>query len=182
MKKYLIALTVVLASYVLNAQEDRVIKGTKPISKELTPQQVVDSLNKKFPNAQAVQYYQVPPGGADNGWAVTDEDKMMGGDAEYYTISFKNEKMKYYALFERDGTLVESKMEETSTELPEAVKTSLMALSKQYPGYKLVSKTYYKTQNVKKSKEYYEVVAMKGSAKKTIYYSPDGTIVKVKDE
>jgi hypothetical protein len=182
MKKYLIALTVIMVSYELHAQEDRVIKGTKHISKELTPQQVIDSLHKKFPNAEAVQYYQAPASNVDNGWAVTQEDKLHGQDAEYYTISFKNEKMKYYALFERDGTLLESKMEETSTELPEAVKTSLKGLSQQYPGYKLVSKTYYKTQNVKKSKEYYEVVAMKGSAKKTIYYSPDGTIVKVKDE
>lgn len=182
MKKYLITLAVLAISLALFAQQERVIKGIRPISRELTPQQVIDSLKARFPNATAVQYYQVPAGGVDNRWAITDEDKMTGQDADFYTISFKKENLKYYALYDRDGTLLKSKFEETSADLPEAVKTSLQGLSQQYPGYELVSKTYYRTQNLKKSKEYYEVVAKKGNARKTIFYSPDGTIVKVKDE
>lgn len=182
MKRYLIILAVLLVSFALRAQEDRVIKGTRPISRELTPQQVIDSLKAKFPNATAVQYYEVPPGGVDNGWAITDEDKLPGQDADFYTIRFKNDDLKYYALYDRDGKLLKSRIEESSATLPEAVKSSVQSLSKQYPGYNLVSKTYYRTQNLKKNKEYYEVVAMKGNAKKTIFYSPDGTEVKVKDE
>lgn len=182
MKKCWITGAILLVSLVLDAQADRVIKGTKPISRELTPQEVVDSLKAKFPNATAVQYYEIPPGGVDNGWAISDEDTFTGEDADFYTIRFKSDNLKYYALYHRDGTLLGSRTEETSTNLPDAVKTSLQFLSTQFPGYRLDSQTYYKTRNLKKSKEYYEVVAKKGTATKTIFYAPDGTIVKEKNE
>jgi len=182
MKKYLITPSVLLTALVLHAQQDLTITGTKQLTKEMTPQQVVDSLTKKFPNAKSVQYYQTPASGVDKGWNVTTEDNLPGGsDVDYYTVSFKSENLTYYALYSADGTLLKSKIEQTSTNLPEAIKTSLMNLSQQYPGYKMVSKTYYKDVNYSKSKEYYEIVAEKGDAKKTIYYAPDGTIVKMKD-
>jgi len=65
--------------------------------------------------------------------------------------------------------------------LPEPVVTSLKAIAKDYPGYKVVSKNYYKKQNYSKSKEYYEVTANKnGKEEKRFYYSPEGELIKVK--
>jgi len=60
MKKLLVALLIVSGSLYASAQ-DLTIKGTKAITKELTPQQVVDSLHKHFPNAKAVKYYEGTP-------------------------------------------------------------------------------------------------------------------------
>ncbi len=53
MKKSLLLPVMILSSFILSAQNDLVIKGTKKISKEMTPQEVIDSLHKRFPNAKA---------------------------------------------------------------------------------------------------------------------------------
>jgi len=53
MKKVLTAALIFAVSSYAFAQ-DLTIKGTKQVTKEHTPQQVVDSLHKHFPNAQAI--------------------------------------------------------------------------------------------------------------------------------
>ena len=182
MKKYLLLPVIILSSLCLFAQNDLVIKGTKPISKQLTPQQVIDSLNKRFPNAEAVKYYQVPASAAKaNGWNVTEEDNLdPSAEVDYYEISFKREGLNYYGLYDRTGKLLKAKIQYDVATLPDPVVASLKELGKKYPGYKVVSKTFYKTQDYSKSKEYYEVVAQNGSQKKVVTYSADGTILKVK--
>jgi len=183
MKKYLLLPVLALSSLGLWAQNDLVIKGTKKIDKQMTPQQVIDSLHKRFPNAEAVQYYHVPASAARaNGWNVTEEDNLSSNaEVDYYEISFKREGLHYYGLYDRNGQLLKAKIQQNVTTLPDPVVASLKELGKKYPGYKVVSKTFYKTQNYAKSKEYYEVVAQNGSKKKIVTYSADGTILKVKD-
>jgi hypothetical protein len=165
----------------LRAQDEFVLKGTKQISKDLTPHQVIDSLHKNFPDAQAARYYKTAPDGINNGWAVTKDDNLhVRTDIDYYTISFKRDNMQYYGLYQGDGTLLESKIQEDSAHLPDAVKNALQKISEKYPGYKVVSKTYYKKTDFWESKEYFEIVTQKGKAKKTFYYTPSGELVKVK--
>jgi hypothetical protein len=181
MKKLLLLSLVAFIAFQVKAQEDIVITGSKKINKKLTPQQVIDSLEKKFPDAKSVKYYKAPASGVDNGWAVTEEDNIStDASVEYYTISFKRDDLQYYGLYAPDGTLVQAKIQQKVEELPAAIKTSLTKLSESYPGYKIVSKNYYKKLNYSKSKEYYEVVAKKDKETKTLYYDPDGTLVKVK--
>jgi hypothetical protein len=187
MKKYSFLAFAVLAGSLSFAQDDAaiVIKGTgaTKITKELTPQQVIDSLEKRFPDAKSIEYFKVKPDAAQKGWDISEEYNMDASETvEYYTIKFKRQDMKYYGLYAADGRLIQSKLEESSRSLPEPVKASLMELSKQYPGYKLVSKNYYKNIKHAKSEEYYEVVASNGKNQKIIYYSPDGTIIKTKDK
>jgi hypothetical protein len=179
MKKFLTAALIVAVSAYASAQ-DLTIKGTKPITKDLTPQQVVDSLSKRFPNAQAVKYFQATPEMAAKGWNITTEDNMGESTPEYYTISFKQEGLQYYGLYDPNGTLLQCKIEQKETQLPEAVIASLKAIKKDYPGYKVVSKSYYKQQNYSKTKEYYEVTASDGKETKVFYYSADGTLQKIK--
>ncbi|HET6994316.1 MAG TPA: hypothetical protein VFI06_04995 [Chitinophagaceae bacterium] len=182
MKRYSLLPVFMLFFIFLRAQNDITITGTKKISKSMTPQQVVDSLNKHFPDAKSIQYYKGSADATKRGWTVTEEDNLdPGSEVDYYTISFNRQGLKYYGLYEKDGTLVKAKIEQNVESLPDTIKHSLRNLSKQYPGYKVVSKKYYKNQNYTKSKEYYEIVAQKGNAKKTLFYSPDGTLVKVKD-
>ena len=179
MKKFLIVLMVSAVSFAATAQ-DLTIKGTKPITREMTPQQVVDSLHKRFPNAEAIKYFQATPELAQKGWEITTEDNLNGESFDYYTISFKQEGLQYYGLYSHTGKLLECKIEQKQAQLPDAVVASLKAISKDYPGYKVVSKNYYKQQDYFKDKEYYQVTAGNGKETKVFYYSPDGTLQKVK--
>ena len=54
MKRFLLAQLIILLSLYSSAQEDLVIKGTKKVVKKYTPQQVIDSINKRLPDAKAV--------------------------------------------------------------------------------------------------------------------------------
>lgn len=180
MKQVLIAPLLLLFSSFAFAQ-DMVIKGTKKIDKTYTPQQVMDSIQKRFPHAKSVQYYQTTPEAAKRGWAVTTEDELGSqADVDFYTVSFKQEGLQYYGLYDKDGNIVECKIEQKVNQLPEPVVTSLKSIAKDYPGYKVVSKNYYKKQSYSKNKEYYEITAKNGKNEKKFYYTESGELIKVK--
>jgi len=160
------------------------IKASKMVSKDSTPQQVIDTLKKRFPNAEAVQYYKTSAAVA-NGWTVSEDDRSHSSDLEYYTIKFKRHDFQYYALFEPNGTLVKSEFEQKGVELPAAVQTSLkkLAAEKNYMDYEIISKNYYKYENYDMHKDYYEITAVKKSdskQKKTIVVDPSGKIISEK--
>ena len=181
MKRFLIAQVIILALPLLSYTQDLVITGSKPVTKKYTPQEVIDSLQKRFPNAQSVKYYKMDSATVKNGWAVNAENELyQDHDVEYYTISFKQEGLQYYGLYDQHGTLVEYKIQQKMNELPEKVVTSLKALSKDYPGYKVVDKTYFMTKSYNKSKEYYQVTASNGKQKKQVFYSEEGDFIKMK--
>jgi hypothetical protein len=163
------------------AQGDITITGTKKISKQMTPSQVLDSLHAHFPDAKAITYYKAPADAAARGWEIAkDDDLLTGEEVDLYTIRFKRDDFRYYGLYKPDGTLVMSKYEEEVSHIPDTIKNSLLRLGELYPGYKVQSKTYYKNTNYSKTKEYYEFVAVNGKNKKKVYYDPDGTLIKVK--
>jgi hypothetical protein len=182
MKKSILASLICLFSIICYAQDDVVIKGTKKITKEMTPNEVVAKLNEKFPDAKSIEYYKVPPGGvSQEGWSVSEEDNLSSdASIEYYTISFNRDNLKYYGLYKADGTLVKSKLEEKEAQLPDAVLNAIKNISVDHPGYKIVSKTYFKNIDYGTQKEYYEVVAEKDGTKKTVVFAPDGTVKKIK--
>ncbi|MFT3823709.1 MAG: hypothetical protein QM731_07300 [Chitinophagaceae bacterium] len=182
MKKFLLLATTV-AFYMLSYSQDDdiVIRGTSKISANLAPKVVVDSLHKVFPDARSVVYFKTPATAAKNGWTVTEDDNLEpGDDVDYYTIQFKRADMKYYALYAANGKLVRSKLEQTVTNLPTPVKTSMKNLGSTHPGYTVTSRTYYKNINHSNKQEYYEIIAQNGKTKKRLYYKADGTLIKVK--
>jgi hypothetical protein len=183
MKKYLLTTFVLMiaVSFLAQAQDDLVIKGSKQMNKKMTPQQVIDSLNKRFPDAESVKYFKAPSDVVQQGWTVTEDDNLTSGDEiDYYTITFKQKGMDYYGLYDKDGNLLQLRVEETSATLPEPIQNSIKLLSQSHPGYKIVSKNYYKNQNYNKNKEYYEIIAEKDKVRKRLYYLPDGTLIKIK--
>jgi len=186
MKKQLIfALALFISAFSFAQQDDIVIQASKKTTKELTPTQIIDSLNRLFPDAKSVDYYETPARAVTNGWEVTAEDNLSTSDEiQYYTVSFKRSDFQYYALFRADGLLVKSKYQEKETQLPEAVKTSLMQLkTTAYKDYILYSKEYFKEVNQDKSKEYYQIVAVNKTNekdKKTVILDPTGKVLKVK--
>src|SRR6478735_655335 len=185
MKKFLMVAFIITVSTVSFGQTagELTIKGSKAVTKDSTPQQVIDTLKKRFPNAEAVQYYQTSAAAA-NGWAVSAEDRLGGDVPEYYTIKFKREDFQYYALFEANGTLVKSEFQQKNVELPEAVKASLLKLkAEKYPDYQLLTKDYFKLENYDMHKDYYEITAVNISdtkQKKVVIVDPSGKIIKEK--
>jgi len=184
MKKFLMVVLIASMSTVSFGQTEGeiIIKGSKQVTKDSTPQQVIDTLKKRFPNAEAVQYYETSAATA-NGWAV-DGNGHPAGDFEYYTIKFKRHDFQYYALFEANGTLVKSEFQQVNVELPEAVKASLLKLkAEKYPDYQLMTKNYFKYEDYDMHKDYYEITAAKTSdanQKKTIIVDASGKILKEK--
>lgn len=165
------------------ASGELTIQASKSVTKDSTPQQVIDTLKKRFPNAEAVQYYETSAATA-NGWAVSGDDMLSGDVPEYYTIKFKRHDFQYYALFEPDGTLVKSEFQQKDVELPEAVKASLLKLkAEKYPDYQLLTKDYYKYEDYDMHKDYYEITAVKisdSTQKKIVVVDPSGKIIKEK--
>jgi len=189
MKKYIIFSFMLCSASVIYAQETAldngiVIKGSNEISKELTPKEIVDSLKKRFPNAEAVKYYKTPASTIEAGWNITSEDNIdQGSELDTYTISFKNHKFQYYALFDKNGNLLMEKHEETDAALPTAVVNAVKTLAQndKYKDYKLLEKKYYKQENYGKKKEYFEIIGVnKTNSKdiKMITLAPDGTVLK----
>jgi len=165
MKKLLIMAFVIATCFASFGQDTLTLKGSKMISKEATPQQVIDSLKKKFPDAEAVRYYKTSAAEA-NGWTVSADDNLGGGqDIEYYTLSFKRQDFQYYGLFKADGSLVRSKYFEKGVELPAEVQAGIrkLAADKNYTDWKIISKSYYKDVDYDKQKEFYEIIAVKKS-------------------
>jgi len=187
MKKYLLFATTLVSSIALYAQQEpdqMVIKGSKHTDMAHTPQQIIDSLHKRFPDAKSIDYYETPATAAKNGWTVSQEDDLdYGNEIEYYTLKFKRSDFVYYALFKADGTLVSSKYEEPDTQLPDSVTTSIKQLAaSDYKDYKLYSKKYFKTIHEGKTKEYYEITGIKKSdnkTKKLITMDQSGKVLKV---
>jgi hypothetical protein len=166
---------------------DVVITASKQTTKELTPQQVIDSLKKRFPNAKSVQYFQTPQSSLKAGWTIDEEDNLdLGDDLDTYTISFKRSDFQYYALFDAHGNLLMMKYEEYDTKLPQAVRDTIAKmLGASHVNYKLVSKTHYKKENKQKKKEFYEVIIVSKTDKndqRTFIVSPTGEIMKEKDK
>ena len=187
MKPYFLfaaALVFSSAVYAQQIDDEMVIRGSKPTTMEATPKQIIDSLHKRFPNADSIDYYQTPAQAAKNGWAVSQDDDLdFGNEIEFYTLSFKRSDFQYYALFKADGTLVSSKYEETDASLPEAVTTAIKNLgANDYKDYKLYSKKYFKTVHQGKLKEYYEITGISktdNKTKKMITMDATGKVLKV---
>lgn len=187
MKKYLALAILFICSDLVHAQseDEVVITASNKIARQTTPSQVVDSLKKRFPNANAVQYYETSPEAVRTGWAVEKEDDLSPGeDLDYYTVSFKRKDFRYYALFDQEGTLLMSKYEEHVSKVPGAVKNSVkQALGSSYKDYSVLSKNYYKKVNHEKRSEYYEVKVVNRynkKDKKTLMVAPDGKTLKEK--
>ena len=180
MKRYPIVALVMLLPF-LSYTQDMVITGSRPVTKQLTPQEVIDSIQKRFPDAKSVKYFKPDSTTVQRGWDI-ETDNQLSSDAtvEYYTVSFKQEGLQYYGLYDQHGTLVEYKIQQKMDQLPEKVVASLKSLSKDYPGYKVVSKTHYMTKNYNKSKDYYQVTASNGKQKKQVFYSAQGDFIKMK--
>ena len=183
MKKILLLGMIAIGVLQAWSQDEAVmIQASTQVGKNLTPKQVVDSLNARFPDARSVKYFKVPADAAKRGWTVSKEDNLTPGETiDYYTITFKRADLDYYGLFAADGRLIRSKEEATTDKLPEAVKFSIKALGEQHPGYKVVSQKYFKNLDASSMEQYYEIIAEKDGKKKSLYYKPDGTLLEVKD-
>lgn len=187
MKKLFITGYTLFLSLSMYAQtlDETVVAASRKTTKELTPQQVIDSLEHRFPNAKSVEYFQTTGKDAKNGWTVTEqEEASLNTEINYYTISFNRDDFQYYALYDPKGVLVSYKYQQKVTTLPPAIISTIKNLSgEKYKEYNILSETYYKSKNYNKSNEYYEIKAVHKTDpknKKTLIFSPDGKLIKMK--
>lgn len=185
MKKLILFALSTLLTISLYAQQDIVIKASKKTTIAATPRQIIDSLKKRFPNAKAIQSYKTPASGIKSGWNITEEDNTgFGDDIDAYTLSFKRDDFKYYALYKADGTLLKAKYEQYGATLPDPAKEALTKLAgKEYNNYTVQSRTYYRTVDYGKNKSYYQVLAVNKKnpkIKKMITVDGAGKVIKVK--
>lgn len=180
MKKHLLFLTAITCFlYAIGQEDELIIHGTTKINRQLTPQLVIDSFYKTFPQAIALEYYQVPFYAARSGWIVDEADSLLEyGDADCYLLIIKKNGLKFYSLFSADGELVMTKLKAADvTALPSPVQAALRTIHKDYPGYRVRSEIYYKTQDHSRHL-YYEIIAERGNQQQRFFYAMNGTLVK----
>jgi hypothetical protein len=188
MKKYLLLAVISLFSVSIYAQrDDIVVQGSSKIALSATPKQIIDSLKKKFPNAKAVQAYQTSQEAAAKGWKMSKDDNFDTATHELtnYTLSFTRSDFKYYALFDAHGNLLREKFQQNDAKVPEAAKENVKKyIGINYKGYKVVSKTYFKTINYHDKKNYYEVIIVSvgnSNIKKEVILDDAGNVLSVRD-
>lgn len=183
MKKYIMLLAVIALGKLAYSQTEKVIlDGSAKINRKSTPGQVIDSFTRIFPDAKSIKYYRTPADIAVKGWSVVkQQDLQPGGPGDYYTISFKKSKIQYYGLFASDGGLVKTRMRQKVTDLPGPIRESLKTLDQVFPGYRVVSGTYYKSIDpIKGQKEHYEVLVQKGWESMILIYEDNGKLLNAK--
>ncbi len=190
MKNYLLLTLALLFTASLYAQKNEIVlTGSTKTTVKATPHQIIDSLHRMFPHAQAIESYKTPESAVEKGWQFTkkEQESHNSGEVARYTISYKNDDFQYYGLYNSDGSLVKSKYQENGATLPAAAKEAVQKyVEANYKGYEVQSKTYFKETDYEKNhKEYYEVIAASKSNpndKKRITVDQAGKVVKVRDK
>lgn len=98
--------------------------------------------------------------------------KWSKEDANEFEAEFRAGKEEKSAVFDSNGTWINTETEIETNELPASVQSSI---KKQYPGYKIREAEILETPNGVKS---YEVEIKKGGMKHEIVLSADGAITK----
>lgn len=178
-KQFLLIPVIACFMYAMGQEDELIISGTTKINRQLTPQPVIDSFYKTFPQAIALEYYQVSSYAARSAWTVDEADSLVSlGDENCYLLIIKRDGLKFYSLFSAGGELVMTKLkEEDVTALPSPVQASLRTIHKDYPGYRIRSQAFYKNQDHARHL-YYEVIAERGNQLQRFFYARNGTLVK----
>jgi|GEM_PF-732352 len=186
MKKTLGLLFWLMTGLLLHAQkrDEIVIRDTRKISRLEIPRPVTDSLEKKFPDANTIQYYQTATAAAKNGWIIVSSNaraKWPNEQTIYYTAAFKLNDYQYYNLYNKKGELLKYKCEMKKGRSPYQVRQAVSKLSGTFPGYALTGNRCYKVVHMDSRNVYYEVTVQKDANIKYLYYSANGQLVKVKE-
>lgn len=174
MKKLIVTLVVLLPFFTAAAQE-KVLKemDAVKISKSEVPGPLVQKVQKDFPNVSPFQYYMVGDTAMSRDWKITDEVNFSEGDKiDHYSVEMKGKDGYYHALYDANGKLLMSRVEQKDVALPSAV---MKSIGRDYEGIGLKKDKHYKLVDHGKKTEYYEVTLNNG---KKLYYKKDGTQVK----
>lgn len=188
MRKYLILLAVIMLSKFSFAQQEKtILDGSIRINRKSIPEQVIDSFSRIYPDAKSIKYYKTPASVAAKGWSITRQSSIQPrtaidsvSPADYYMIDFKKSGIHYYGLFAADGSLMKTRMRQHVEDLPGPIRESLNTLDKVFPGYRVVSGTYYKSVGLQGQKEHYEILVQKDFETMVLIYDPSGKLLNAK--
>jgi hypothetical protein len=179
MKRALFILTVLLGlTLPLIAQEydEETPVETLILKKGDIPAPVIKSAEKLFEGNTQVAWGKFPYELKDYGWSV---NKDYNEPIDHYEIQFKaKDGSDIYAVFESTGELIKCKIINRDAVVPEKIRISLA--KGQYKDWKITGDIMQIKSNQKKIAEHYTVKVEKDNMTKSLYFSPEGTLLSVK--
>jgi hypothetical protein len=140
------------------------------------PAPVLKAAEQLFQGHTQIAWGSFPYELKDYGWSVNNE---YNEPIDHYEIRFKaNDGSDIFAVFESTGELIKCKIINKDAPVPQKIRTAIS--NSEYKDWKIVSDIMQIKSSQKKLQEHYTVKVEKDKMKKTLYYSPEGTLLSVK--
>lgn len=160
------------------------IQASAKLEKNKVPKEVTDNFYREYPittyeNWYGLQEYDLKSDWFDN-WYDYDTYRHHVDNPQYYVVEFNNDKTKAKVIYSKAGGKV-AVHKSLNTELPEDV---IFAISKGiYKNWKIGNdkEEIYKDSD-KDLLKVYKVSVEKGKEKHTLFFQPDGKLLKDKKE
>jgi hypothetical protein len=175
MKRLLISVVAILGFILpILAQEEPIEMLT--LKKGNIPAPVLKAAEQLFEGNTQVGWGAFPYELKDYGWQVNgDYDEPI----DHYEIKFKGKDgSDIWAIFESTGELIKCKIINKDSPIPKQVLASIV--KSEYKDWKVVSDVMQIKSSQKKVDEHYALKIEKGGMKKTLIYSPQGTLISVR--
>ncbi|NMM48143.1 hypothetical protein [Marinigracilibium pacificum] len=181
MKKLLTIIFSLLVMVVYGQNTQSIMINAEEVPEGNTPEHIVAAVKRDFPNSQVVSYHLARADHINTHWTLEEDHYMMDEEGpDHYTVKLEspNDDSYIYALYDKDGKLIESKVFTEQFPLPQDIVNQ--ATSGKFEGYTIVSDEFYRVKRHDHGKEYIQVNIEKGKKHKKLFFSTDGNLMKVK--
>lgn len=149
---------------------------TLTLKKGNIPEPVQKAAEQLFEGHTQVAWGSFPYELKDYGWSV---NKEYNEPIDHYEIQFKTKDgSDIFAVFESTGELIKCKIINKDAAVPKQIRAAIA--KSEYKDWKIISDVMQIKSNQKKIDEHYAVKIEKDMMKKTLYYSPTGTLLSIK--
>ncbi len=171
MKNLILIMALNVAALTSSAQIAKV--ALKPTDKAATPQVVLDSIKKAFPQPISQTLSKITAQNYGKEWDVEISPASAEESPLYYEVFIHNKSGRYTAIYNKDGNLLKMKQIFKDAALPEPVNQTLQA---KYSDWKLLSKEERVSNDGKRAFLEYKVLLKKGPIKKAVYFDESGKV------
>jgi hypothetical protein len=171
MKKLILIMALNVAALASSAQIAKV--ALKPTNNSKTPQVVLDSIKKAFPEPISQTLSTITAQNYGKQWDVEISPASEEESPLYYQVFIHNKTGRYTAIYDKNGNLLKMKQTLKNISLPEAVNQTIQS---KYNGWSLLDKEERIENNGKKASTEYKVLLKKGLIKKAVYFDDNGKV------
>lgn len=171
MKKLILIMALSLATLASSAQIAKV--ALKPSEKGHTPQVVLDSIKKAFPQPISQTLSTITAQNYGKEWEVDISPASAEESPLYYQVFIHNKTGRYTAIYNKDGNLLKMKQIFMNPTLPEEVNKTLQS---KYGDWKLVKTEERLSNDGHRAYTEYKVLLKKGPVKKAVYLDETGRV------